>query len=488
VPLVEFFNHPTIAGVTEFIKNSTAKQHKPAAVEVAEKKEYYPLSSAQKRLYILQELDKNNTGYNMGHVFFLEGKIDKQELEQTLLKLIKRHGILHSSIQLVKDEPVQVIHQDIEFKVEHYESTETAGREIILKQGIRAFDLSSAPFFRVILIKVGEKKHIFFVDMHHIITDGVSFFIFMNDFILLYGGRDLPSLEFQYKDYSELQNSKKERENIKLREEYWLKKFEGQIPVLDIPADFPRPVTRSYKGGVVPFKLEKDLSRKVDELVKQTGTTRYMVLLSIYIILLFKYTQQEDIVVGSPIPGRSREDLQKIMGMFVNMLAMRNRPDGRKSYREFLAEVKETALKAFENQDYQFYELVKTLGLQGHLNKNPLFDTVFEMLFEGDVDRSYLNSQDSSLKVKPYDLKYKESVFDLILSAFEDGEIIMMKLTYSTALFSRDRIEKMSKHYTEILVQVVANMDVKLHDIGISHSLISVKSNIDQDEQDDFAF
>ena len=279
---------------------------------------------------------------------------------------------------MIDGEPVQRVHKELDFKLSY---TETKEEDIpsIIEEFIRPFDLSKAPLLRIGLAKVSEHKHIFLFDMHHIISDGISMNILIKEFISLYGGEKLPELKIQYKDFSAWQNELFKTEGIKKQEEYWLNTFSGEIPVLNMPTDYPRPAVQSFEGDSIDFNVDSELTKELNKLAAETGSTLYMVLLAAYNVLLSKYTGQEDIVVGSPIAGRQHADLDNIIGMFVNTLAMRNFPESSKTFKEFLAEVKDNALRAYENQDYQFEELVEKLNIPRDMSRNPLFDTMFVM-------------------------------------------------------------------------------------------------------------
>ncbi|WP_156524431.1 condensation domain-containing protein, partial [Bacillus siamensis] len=201
-------------------------------------------------------------------------------------------------------------------------------------------------------LNIAENKHLMVLDMHHIISDGVSMGILTRELAELYEGKELPALKIQYKDYSAWQKQASARTEMKKQEDYWLNVFKEEVPVLNMPTDFRRPASQSTEGGLVCFEFDRDLSFKLNEVAKEHGVTLYMLLLAGYTTLLSKYTGQEDIIVGSPISGRRHEDLKHVMGIFLNTLAMRNHPEGKKSFSSYLREVRENALAAFENQEY----------------------------------------------------------------------------------------------------------------------------------------
>ncbi len=459
VSLREMFEAPTIKGLARYVENT--KQSIYSSIAPVEERDYYPLSSAQKRMYTLQQFEENGTSYNIPMIMTIEGELDKAKLEETFNQLIQRHEALRTSFEVIDGEPVQTVHKETSFKIEYTEADKEKGSEIAARF-IKAFDLSKAPLLRVGLVKINDKEHILMIDMHHIISDGVSMGILTKEFTELYSGKELPKLRIQYKDFAVWQNELFKSGEIKKQEEYWLKAFEGEIPVLNMPSDFQRPSIQSFEGDNLPFEIEKEIANKLKEICRKTGTTTYMVLLSAYNILLSKYSGQEDIVVGSPISGRPHADLEGIMGMFVNTLAMRSFPAGNKTFREFLEEVKTNSLLAFENQYYQFEDLIDKLNIKRDLSRNPLFDVMFSMhnVESKEMPIGYL-------QIKPYDTENNISKFDMTLTAVETEDNIGFNLNYCTSIYSKKTIEKLTTHYINILEAISSNINQNIYDIDI---------------------
>jgi len=242
-----------------------------------------------------------------------------------------------------------------------------------IKNLIRPFDLSCAPLVRVGIIETGEEKYLLVVDIHHIVSDGISLDILERDFRALYEGEELPPLRLQYKDFAQWQNNKKVKESVKKQEQYWLSRFEDRVPVLDIPTDFPRPQVQDFSGSIAGFEIAGKEIDTLKQIAQHRDATLFMVLVAAYTIFLSKITRQEDIVVGTAAAGRRHADLEQIIGMFVNTLPLRNHPAEDKSVAEFLDSVKERTLQAFENQDYPFEDLVERLRRkQGYQPQSPL--------------------------------------------------------------------------------------------------------------------
>jgi tyrocidine synthetase-3 len=485
VPLADFFRQPTVRELAEFIKGKSEEEF--LAIEPVEKRGYYPLSSAQKRLYVLQKADPKNTAYNMPAVMILEGLLDKSKLECVFLQLIHRHESLRTSFGSRAGEPIQRIHDDVEFTIEYFKAEDTEKEVEIQNSFIRLFDLSRAPLLRVGLIKLKEEEYILMVDMHHIITDGTSTGIIIREFMAFYSdtGEDLPPLRIQYKDFSEWRNSELERESTGKQEYYWLKEFQKEIPLLDLFTDYPRGRTQDFEGKILSFKLTGEESAALKSLAKEEDATVYMVLLAVYTILLSKLSGQEDIVVGTPVSGRDHADLQNVVGMFVNTLALRNYPGGQKTFREFLKEIKRRTLAAFENQDYPFEELAEKVASVRDSSRNPLFDVMFTLR-----NLDFPELEIPGLRLKPYPYETGISKFDLTLTGIEGDDRFRFIFEYRTGLFKEETIDEFINYFKDITTCVLENRDIKLENIEISIDLSDLGRDSDtyNEVREDFEF
>jgi len=291
----------------------------------------------------------------------------------------------------------------------------------------------------------------------------------------------LQGLRIQYKDFSEWQGELIASGEMAKQEKYWLKQFEGEIPVVNLPLDYPRPAKPDFEGNNIVFELDHQLTGAINGLVSETGTTLHILLLAVYIVLLSKYSGQEDIVVGFGIAGRAHADLDNIVGMFVNMMAMRNRPLGSLSFFEFIMEVKEKSINAYENQDYQFEELVRKLGIQRDFGRNPLFDTVFSF-----HNLPAARTRLPGMKLNSYRIEHENSQFDLALAASLSRGKLAMRLDYLTALFKPSTVQQIAKQYVEVVEQVIENKHVILKDISISHDLAAGILTFSKEEMFDF--
>nr|WP_325050181.1 condensation domain-containing protein [Cohnella faecalis] len=458
VPLREVFQSPTIKELAQAIRGMEA--HAYASIEPAPLREYYPVSSAQKRMYILSQLQGAEQSYNMPGAVMMEGKVDRERFERAFRQLIARHEALRTSFEWVEGEPAQRIHPEVDFEISYKKAEEGGLRQIA--EFIRAFDLGQAPLLRVGLLELEPERQVLLYDMHHIISDGVSMDILVREFVGLYGGQTLPAPRLQYKDYAVWQQAFMQSEAMKRQETYWLETFSGELPVLEMPTDYPRPAVQSFKGDQIQFELDGELSAGLNRIAAETGTTLYMVLLAGYSALLSKYTGQEDIVVGTPIAGRPHADVENIIGMFVNTLAMRSRPAGEKTFTAYLQEVKEVALQAYEHQEYPFEELVEKLNVRRDLSRNPIFDTMFSL-----QNMSEEETEIEEMRFSPYGFEHSASKFDMSLTAVETGREIGLSLSYCTAIYTKETAERLGRHYVALLRDISSQTAKQLKDIEL---------------------
>jgi tyrocidine synthetase-3 len=480
IPIAELFKIPTVKGISDYIEKTGESIY--SSLTHVEEREYYPLSSAQKGLFVIHQMDpvQVHITYNLPAVMILEGELERARLEKTFGELINRYESLRTSFEIIDEAPVQKIHKEVEFGIDFYSDTGTKvevkveveeerthsahlseSSRSIIKRFIRPFDLSRPPLLRVGLIKVEEKKHILMFDMHHIISDGVSMGVFIKEFMTYYKDEALPGLRLQYKDFSYWQNSLLASAEMKKQEVYWQKQFEGEIPVLNLPADYGRPSVQQFEGEWISFEIEEEMER-LNQLALETGSTLYMVLLSLFNIFLAKVSSQEDIVVGSPVAGRNHPDLEQIIGIFINTLALRNYPAGEKKVKAFLREVRDKTLRAQENQEYPFEDLVELVEVNRDTSRNPLFDV---MLVFQNMEKKEL--QIPGLTLKEYPHENKKSKFDMTFTCIEQDNKLSFTITYSTALFNKETIERFIGYFKRIVFDVLENSGRSISEIDI---------------------
>ncbi|MCK4258178.1 MAG: amino acid adenylation domain-containing protein, partial [Halanaerobiales bacterium] len=459
VPLKEIFESPTIRGIVELIGSLDESTYN--SIKPVKESEYYHVSSAQKRIYALRQLeDEDSTAYNIPFIMEIEGELDIERFEKALKALIDRHESLRTYFDVVDGKAVQRILPEVDFKLKVSKVDEAEINERI-KQFIQSFDLAKAPLMRVEIVQ-SNKKQLLMLDVHHIISDGVSMNIFFNDLTALYDGRELSELEVQYKDFSAWQNQLLTSSLMKEQESYWLDRFSGEIPVLNMPTDYPRPVEMTFAGDYYKHELSSELMKKLTEFTSRNNVTLYMLLLAAYNILLSRYSGQEDIIIGSPIAGRDHADLENVLGMFVNTLAMRNYPTKDKTFADFLKEVKDNSLDAFENQQFQIEMLIDKLNLTRDLSRNPLFDVTFIV-----QNANQLDFATDNLKFRFYDFDYNIAKFDLTLAVYENGldEEMNFYFEYNTGLYKKETITRLAIHLERIIWTVLANPELALSEI-----------------------
>ncbi len=449
------------AEIIAFLKSVREVEYAP--IPPAGEMERYPLSSAQKRLYLLQQLQPDSIAYNMPLNLPLGTEVDVEKLESVFRRLIARHESLRTAFVSTDGVPAQVIREEIDFSIPCVTAGSDEDVALRMRDFIRPFDLSRAPMLRVQLIKTPDGHYLFLMDMHHIIVDGASQVILQQEFGVLEQGRPLPPLNVRYKDFSQWQNSRKESPEWKKEETFWLNSFAEEVPVLALPCDFPRPLMQSAEGRTVDFLFTKEETRALKKLASAADATLYMTLLAVYNVLLSKLSCQEDIVVGTPIEGRRHPDLKPIIGMFVNTLALRNRPEGSKGFGQFLQEVKGNTLEAFENQDYQFEDLVEKVSIQRDTSRNPLFDVMFNLLNQAE----YKGPVPTAPEEGTYEHKPGTSKFDLNLTSVDMGEHFFFNLEYCSALFEPRTIERTIGYFRKLVRLLEAEPNRQLSDIEI---------------------
>ncbi|WP_249725487.1 non-ribosomal peptide synthetase [Paenibacillus dendritiformis] len=455
----DVFRFPTVEAMALTVDGRAADAYK--GLQPAGQREYYPLSSAQRRLYVLQQLEGAERSYNMPAAMLLEGQLDLARLEFALKELAARHEVLRTRFDFVNGEPVQIICPEVEFPLSFRDAGEVQLEEII-QTFIRPFDLGQAPLVRIQLIKLTDMRHLLLFDMHHIISDGTSMGIFMKEMTSLYMGESLPPLSLQYKDYAVWQNANEHSEEYNRHKEYWLEQLGGELPILSLPFDFARPPVQSFEGSHLDFSIDAELTGKLRKLAQNTGTTLFMVLLSAYSAFLSRISGQEDIIVGTPIAGRPHADLSNLLGMFVNTLAIRSMPYREKTFADYLEEVKQISIAAFEHAEYPFEELVEQVVQQRDISRNPIFDVMFALQ---NMEQSELRMQD--VEVSPYELENPTAKFDLSLFISERGEQLHCSLEYATALFERGTIERWQENFIQLLRHAVDEPGIALGKVNL---------------------
>ncbi|UCH97861.1 MAG: AMP-binding protein, partial [Candidatus Aminicenantes bacterium] len=375
------------------------------------------------------------------------------------------------------------IHDEVNFEIEYFLATEdtedtegTRGLAPLSKEAtaalissfIRPFDLSHAPLVRIGLIKLKEAKHLLLLDMHHIISDGFSHGVLVEDFTSLYTGKALSPLKLQYKDYSRWQNSEKQKEHIKQQEAYWLKEFSDEVPQVNLPLDFVRPAAQSFAGKILEFTIGETNTRDLKSRASHQDVTLYMILLAIFNVLLAKLSGTEEVIIGTAVAGRRHTDLEKIIGMFVNTLVLRNHPGGEKPFILFLQEIKKRTLHAFENQDYPFEDLVEKVAVKRDAGRNPLFDIMFNyQSADRESQPNTMTQFERPLESDPDLYESQISKFDLTLTAVDMDKNLFFAVEYCTKLFKEETIKRFINCFKRIVSFIVGDYRKKISEIEI---------------------
>jgi len=471
MPLAQLFKHPTPAQLAVYIaahipiEINDESIHKNIAGEKipgVEDKEYYPLSSAQKRFYILQQMDRTSTGYNMPFALQIKGELNLEKLTHVFKYLIQRHESLRTSFRMLIEEPVQQIHDQVDFAVEMMDPVPGETNDDVMSRFIHPFDLDAAPLLRVALARQ-DNRCLLLTDMHHIISDGISVTILIREFSHLYSGKELAPNIIQYKDYTLWQHREKTSDRFKKQAAYWKNIVDDDPPRLNLPVDFVRPAVRSFAGQTHRFYFSKDESGFLRNMARQNGATLYMVLLALCNLFLSKITGQDMITLGTPVTGRRHEELNNIIGILVNTVVLRNYPHAEKTFLQFLQEVKENALAAFDNQEYPFEDMVETAGVARDAGYNPLFDVMFTLQT---LEPSVITLP--GLTLTPCEFEQPVSKFDLTMTAVEENDHIQWQIEYAASLFSEKTIHRLMGYFRQMAASIKQDSQCRLADILIT--------------------
>ncbi|MEL6535924.1 MAG: amino acid adenylation domain-containing protein [Bacteroidota bacterium] len=457
--LEDIFAKPTIAEQAELLEKASSAPYSPIA-RCAEQAEY-PLSSAQQRLYVLHQFNENSLAYNMPAMFEVNGSLDLDRLEATFRQLIDRHEILRTSFHSRQGQPYQRIHTSVDFAVEHLTLEEDL--DATLQAFMRPFLLDSPALFRVGVLPLVNGNQGLLWDIHHIITDGQSMELLVKDFLALYRGDSLPELSLQYRDFATWQREDTEhRTRLEAQKAFWVDQFAEPLDVLELPTDFTRPTYKDDAGKTYPFAFSQADSEALKQLAAEAGVTPFMLFLTLYLVTLYRLTQQNDIVIGVPTAGRTHPDVETVVGMFANTLPLRNELEGDTSFAALLQQVRVTTLAAFQHQDFQYEELLEELSLGREVSRNPLFDVMLVM-----QDQPQEKLTIPGLALTPVAFEEGVSKFDLSLYCKEDDGHYALYWEYRTDLFTEDTVAKFA-HYFHTLTRSVlqdANQPVRALEI-----------------------
>lgn len=456
------FTHATIASLSRLVEQTAHEKYNNISKTAPQ--ENYALSHAQRRLWLLTQIDEDSRAYNMPVAYDIKGKLDLYSLKNALTDLCNRHEILRTVLVVDGSEPRQKVLDQIEFELSYEElsSADLSKEETdqkLAEEIDHVFDLTTGPLFVGKIFKISKDHHLLYFNMHHIISDGWSVEILVRELTALYNhyqagkSLDLKPLPIQYKDYAAWQNEVLDSSQMKSQETYWLDQFQGPIPMLALPTDRPRPIHKTYNGAAYAHKLSNEQTVGLKHLALNSGTTLFMTLMAGLKALFYRYSNQEDMIIGFPVAGRSQSELEDQIGFYVNTLGLRTQFSGDESFDTLLHKVKDGMLAAFSNQDYPFDLLVDNLDLVRDLSRSPLFD-VMVVLQSTEVQGSDLD-QMNELRVTPYHLEATTSKFDLIINFIEADEHLDIVVEYNSDLFDSSRISAMLVHFEQLLAAIL---------------------------------
>ncbi|OYN67546.1 non-ribosomal peptide synthetase [Bacillus safensis] len=442
-----------LAQMVDDIKGTPAVQE--AEIPKLEKQTSYELSHAQKRIWFLSTLEKSHH-YNILGAWKLTGPLHIQALTKAIGLLTKRHEALRAVFKSLGGKPVQLIREDLppsvtvaNFSLFNEKTRARRLKQLIQQEAERVYDLERGPLAQWTIVDMGKEEYYLLCAQHHIISDAWSLSLLIQELEVAYDALladetpQLPALEIEWTDYVHWEN-----EQLKHHQEdqtYWLNTLQGELPVLELPFDRPRPPVQTFNGATEQIVLDEPLIRRLQALSKQQGTTLFMTMLSAYYVLLHKLSGQTDIIIGSPIAGRDAKQSEQLVGMFVNTLALRQDVSTAETFADLLENVKEMTLKAFEHQHYPFDKLVDDLSLDRDLSRSPIFQAAMGYVTDSlDVNLKELTSEHVMVH-------HTVSKFDLTLHIFEQEEQLSIHVEYNTDLFDQETIQRYMNYYLHLL-------------------------------------
>jgi len=450
--LIDIYDNSTIERLSQLI---ACNGDEPFHVTVnTNDREEYSMSIMQKRIYALSQV-VNRNGYHIPMAFKITGNFNSDNFKKSMMALISRHKIFRTTFHMKDGDAIQKVHIKPTVDYEIYNSE--MDTEQLLINFIKPFKLNKLPLFRIAVIRKKDETLIFF-DIHHIIMDNVSIEIMFQELASIYNGVDLNKVTLHYKDYSEWMK----KHEFSLQKRYWMEEYRLIPPNLNLFTDFTRPQMRSFEGDVVLSEVGAELKKRIDSLAQKVKATIHMVFLSVYMILLCAYSNQNEIVVGNLIDGRGSKQLADMIGIFVNILPIKAELNYGSKYHEFLKYIKEKCIKAYKNQDYPFGSLVKELKIEHDMSINPLFNVILIMQ---NYNKSSFDF--SGFRLDGIDTAYKLSYFDISVEIVQYEQKIGLSWNYCTKLFKKETIQRMTKEFTDILAIVIGNPEVQIGEIEL---------------------
>ncbi|CCH98921.1 non-ribosomal peptide synthetase [Microcystis aeruginosa] len=452
--------------ILTFLRSATTPS-KPleSVIDPVARTEELPLSFAQQRMWFLYQMDRQNPAYNEALTIRLTGRLNIDILEQTINAIIQRHESLRTSFPMVEGKPIQKIAPSLKIKLLVVNLKDIPQEQIdkqIIEELQKPFDLTQSPLLRCTLFDLGYENYILVNVFHHIIIDGWSKGILFKELSKFYQALlsnstvDLPELAIQYADFAVWQRQWLQGEILENQLNYWKKQLTGAPPLLELPTDKPRPATANFRGHSISFQIDSELTEKLKLLSQKSGVTLFMTLLAALNTLLFRYSGQDDILIGTPTANRNRQEIEPLIGFFVNTLVLRNSLEGNPNFSGLLQQARNVVLEAYANQDVPFEQVVDGLEIERSLSYNPLFQVMFALQNAPLNALKLPNLKAQYLAVENQRIKFDLSLF-LEEIETEKGSYLEGFWEYDGDLFTPERITRMVGHFQTLLKGIVAN-------------------------------
>lgn len=477
IPLRRLFEVPTVAGLAESIEAARQAGQNLLALPIlpVPRNGDLALSFAQQRLWFFDQLEPGLSAYNIPAAVRLKGPFNLAALEQSLNEIVKRHESLRTTFGKVEGRPRQVIAPTLTIELPVVDlrklpasERETEVRRLVTAEARRPFNLSQGPLIRGTVLRLGDEEHVGLLTMHHIVSDGWSTGILVREVATLYiafcagGSSPLPALPIQYADFAHWQRQWLQGEVLETQIAYWKEQLAGAPALIDLPTDLPRPAVQTFRGAHQSLVLPKHLKDGFKALGRQEGVTLFMAMLAAFTVLLYRYTSQDDLIVGTPIANRNRVETEGLIGFFVNALVLRTDLSGNPSFRELLRRVRQVCLGAYSHQDLPFDRLVEELHLQRDLGRNPLFQIMFAL------QNAPLRPLDlPGLTLSPVEGDSETAHFDLTLQIVDTEQGLTAAFVYNTDLFEAGTIARMLGNFQTLLEAIVADPEQRLSDLPL---------------------
>ncbi|WP_395605168.1 amino acid adenylation domain-containing protein [Pseudomonas sp. B16120] len=471
VPLKAVFEHPRLEAFVAAMQAQESPSPTAPALLSAGRVQPLPLSYAQERQWFLWQLEPHSAAYHIPSALRLKGRLDLAALQRSFDSLLARHESLRTHIRQDHDGAVQVIEPPMSLPITQADADEAQLNARVQALIAQPFDLQEGPLLRVTLLRLAADEHVLVLVQHHIVSDGWSMQLVVEELVQLYAGYSqgqdvqLPALPIQYADYAVWQRSWMDAGEKQRQLAYWRELLGGEQSVLELPFDHQRPAVQSHRGARLAFELTPELTQGLKALAQQQGVTLFMLLLASFQTLLHRYSGQEEIRVGVPIANRNRSETERLIGFFVNTQVLKADVHGLMSVEQLLQHVRQRALQAQAHQDLPFEQLVEALQPERSLSHNPLFQVMFN--HQTDVGQAQVQHQLPGLRVEGLDWDSKTAHFDLDLDIQESTEGIWATLGYAQDLFEASTVQRMARHWQNLLQGMVANPRQQLSQLSL---------------------